>query len=862
MASAEMREEPSQTHASTPGEHSPPQAPLGLGASFSDRLTPAVEHAPSPNGHQNIALPWYAAGCSVVPITPYEPGRPDKKPATDWKNLQQERMSPLAVQAWWEDDHFGVAVICGAVSGGLEMTELEAVASSVAALDRLMPELERRDVRDLWDSLNKDGYAEWTPSGGLHLLYRADGWTVPGNTKLATRPVTLAPGGMGVRTLAETRGEGGYVVVAPTSGRCHRSGENWVTVAGEPSTIPHITWGQRQALHAAITAAFDESPPLPEPRPSAPRPSTSVQGLRPGDDFNIRASWEDDWFTGQGWTISHKGPGGETFWVRPGKHRRDGHSASTGHAGDMDRLYVWSSSTSLPIEEPLQKFFVYAHYHHGGDMVAAARDLGGKGFGEPLAGAGEVGTWDPVPRELGTEPAAARDLTDTGNGQRMRDMVGDRFLYNTVEKRWYVWSGTVWEPDDLLEVRRAAERVTDDMIVNATQMEGEDAPPGVVRALRKHAMTSRSEAKINAMVSRFAAQPGIAVIPSQFDQDPDLLNLRNGVYDLTTGVLVPHNPRFRLTQVFSASLDKDATCPRFRRWMMDAIPDPDTRAYVQRALGYSLLGDTGERVMFLLHGPTGTGKSVLTSLMRDLFGGYGQTAPASTFRLTRNETTVDLHNLRGSRYVTTSEMPEGQALDEELLKRLTGDGDEVTSRGHYERFQGWRPRCTIWIATNFLPKVTSDDNAVWHRAKTIHMATDFITGGRAVKGYARVLLEEADGILGWLLEGLAQYRERGLDEPASVTRDVERFRVDTDTVASFVADLVDQGRLARVAPDPDGERFVSSAELSGLYLVWCAEERATPFGRRRWANRLRTLGYVPGKVGGRAVWFGLCRKGV
>jgi putative DNA primase/helicase len=841
-----------------PQEYLPLKAPPGA-------EKPPPHGTSAPGGYQNIAQPWYDAGCSVVPIHPYNLGHPDKKPATDWKDLQQERMPLEAVKAWWHRDHFGVAVICGAVSGNLEMLELESSATSGDALDKLAHELKQRHVLNLWDFLNHNGYAEFSPSGGLHLLYRASTWKVPGNTKLATRPATSPDGKPIVETLAETRGEGGYVVVAPTPGRCHKSGEGWVAIAGAPATIPTITWEQRQALHAAVTAAFDKSPPPPPPRAIAPRSSSLVPGnIRPGEDFNDRASWEDSWFTSQGWTVSHRASDGEVFWTRPGKDPRGGHSASTNRPGARtDCLYIWSSSTTLPIEEPHSKFYVYAHYHCGGDMAAAARKLAKEGYGSSQpARTSEVDLWREEKVKVKAEAASSSpgdyDLSDTGNGQRMKDMFGNRFLYNTMEKCWYAWTGVAWEQDNHFKVKQAAEEVTMRMTSEADQMEEKDKEGA--KRLKKHAMASRNEGKLNAMVARFAAQVGVSAVPSDFDQELNLLNLQNGTYNLATGELLPHDPELRITQTFAARLDKDAECPRWQKFMEDAVPDPEVRNYVQRALGYSLLGHGGERAMFLLHGPSGTGKSVLTNTMTRLFGGYGQTAPASTFRLKRNETTLDLHKLRNKRFVATSEMPEGAQLDEELLKRITG-GDEVSSRGHYEQHQEWTPRCVVWIATNFLPKVNSDDNAVWCRAKTISMPSNFVAAGTEVLKYADVLLQEADGILNWLLEGLAQYQQQRLGEPEAVTKDVEAYRMDVDTVASFVNDLVDNGALGK-SDSAATETFIRSTELLHLYSIWCSEERASPFGRRRLANRLKALGYVPGKVGGHAVWFGLHRKGI
>ena len=131
-----------------------------------------------------------------------------------WKEYQSKMPTADELQSWFRDAK-GVGLITGRISGNLEMLELEgrAVASNLHSLIANMAH--EMELDELWTRIN-DGYCEMTPSGGLHWLYRLDG-EVPGNTKLARRP------GQGdtVDVLAETRGEGGFVVVAPTGGTCH-----------------------------------------------------------------------------------------------------------------------------------------------------------------------------------------------------------------------------------------------------------------------------------------------------------------------------------------------------------------------------------------------------------------------------------------------------------------------------------------------------------------------------------------------------------------------------------------------------------------------------------------------------------------
>ena len=114
------------------------------------------------------ARAWHAAGMSVIPA------RADgtKAPAlTSWKRCTVERPSADEVEAWFGDGHRGVGLVCGAVSGGLEMLELEGRAVEAGAAEQLGQHLAAAGLMPLWRRL-VEGYCEATPSGGLHLLYR------------------------------------------------------------------------------------------------------------------------------------------------------------------------------------------------------------------------------------------------------------------------------------------------------------------------------------------------------------------------------------------------------------------------------------------------------------------------------------------------------------------------------------------------------------------------------------------------------------------------------------------------------------------------------------------------------------------
>lgn len=294
--------------------------------------------------------------------------------------------------------------------------------------------------------------------------------------------------------------------------------------------------------------------------------------------------------------------------------------------------------------------------------------------------------------------------------------------------------------------------------------------------------------------------------------------------------------------------------------MEDVLPDPEVRAYVQRAVGYSLLGTADRRAFFLIYGPSGTGKSQFLSTMEYVFGQYGGTAAQGTFRAdVRSGPTNDLHGLRGKRFVSTSETAENANFDEALLKRLSGR-DKVVSRELYQQNIEWTPECSIWLATNHPPRFNSDDDAIWRRAKLVPFLTRFGQDGvKDVPDFARkYLYAEADGILNWIIQGMKDFQERGLDEPEGVLQAAQDHRQQSDSVVRFLEDQLQDGILEEVE-----NAQVQTRELFALYEQWCRTSGERGLGSRRFANRLESTGRATyTKTNGQRVWRGLHRSGV
>lgn len=770
----------------------------------------------------DVALIWQQAGVSVIPIQ----ANPTKRPTISWSTYMEHPATVEDVCEWWTiQPDTGLALICGHVSGGLEMCEIEGRAlANQGDLLHIIMAMDDGGAGPIWDLLTgPEGYAEDSPSGGMHLLYRIADHPVPGNEKIARGEDRVV--------LAETRGEGGYVIVAPTGGHCHSSGQPWSLVNGNYGKLPVITWEERNLLHACLKMALDRTPiPVPVVTKALAFPDQyeHLAGeLSPGDAFEAATDWSEI-LEPHGWRVTMSMTDGERHWVRPGKNARDGMSATTGRANDRDRLYVFSTSTIFESEVPYTKFGAYALLNFGGNHSAAAVALARKGFGgkRSIVDTTDIAEWVP--------PSDVKEYgqNDIGNGHRLADRVRGRYRYIWEEKQFYRWSGSVWIRDVDGGIAREWELATKDI--------DDD----------KWRDRCQSLAKFNAAVT-FAKGNELTHSANDWAPERDLINCRNGVLNLKSGELSEHDPKHLMMYKFGTSFIPGATCARFEKFMADAVPNQEMRSYVQRALGYSLLGRPGARSIFLIFGPSGTGKSTLIETIQAVCGDYGATAGSGTFRQTTNNgPTPDLHALRGRRFVTTSETSETAAFDEDLLKRISGR-DSISSRTLYGEPVEWTPECVLWVATNNPPKFNSDDNAIWRRTKLIPFTTVF-QGPNEVEHYAQThLIPEAPGILNWLLAGLQDYLAHGLQEPEEIEQLAQEQRRESDSVARFLADG-EEGGLVVLGP----QETIGCQQLYDRYTEWAAQvgERGR-VNHRRFGLRLTSLQADVHKTG--TSWVGI-----
>ncbi|GGK59901.1 hypothetical protein Ppa06_26380 [Planomonospora parontospora subsp. parontospora] len=800
----------------------------------------------------NAALDAHANGLCVIPAAT----NGTKQPWPDgpsWRRYQATKPTPEELDAWFSNGTYdGFGVITGRISGNLELLEFEGRAVHEGVTRDFTALAEASGHGDLWRKVT-GGYLETTPSGGLHILYRVDG-EVAGNTKLARRPATAEELAQNpkerVKVLAETRGEGGFVIVAPSAGRTHPNGNPWVLVAGGFSTITTITEAERDALHQ-LAQAFDHMPPPGDPAPTTAAPSSTLFSqpapvredgeLRPGDDYNERATW-DEILAPCGWTKVYTS-GGITYWRRPGKNI--GISATTGRNG-ADNLYVFTTSTEFDAERPYDKFGAYALLHHGGThpaaLSAAGKDLRGRGYGSQptrndprdlIAPGGIVGNLATV-----HELRPAEEKSAAGREQHRGHLrMAERFVAEHSERLryvhgigWHRWDGTRWAIDDQRTDLQAAVATTKNALREALDLTGQDRDD-LLKDIRKSESASGAEG----MLKFAAALPPITTSSKELDADPYLFNTPGGTIDLRTGQVTANNRADLITKTAGAPLTGE-TNPDWDTFLTRILPEQEVRAFVQRLVGYAMLGKVTEHVMPIWTGTGANGKGTLRDALMTAFGDYAiEIDPAMLMESKHERHGAFKMRLRGARLVFCSETEKGRRFAEATMKRLVG-GDPIEANLMHKNPITFDPSHTLIMLTNHLPAVSGDDPAVWRRLLVVPF--DVVIPEHERDGTLPDRLRAAaPAILGWVYQGWLDYQEQGLNPPQAVRARTEAYQADSDALARFLEE--------RTIANPHGQ--VKARELFTAWTKWCYEGGEDPGTEKAFAESMGKRGYEKGK---------------
>ena len=466
-------------------------------------------------------------------------------------------------------------------------------------------------------------------------------------------------------------------------------------------------------------------------------------------------------------------------------------------------------------------------------------------------------------RELieGTEPVKPGELIsefelvstdygphDEGNALAVRRIYGDLIRY-TGGFGWLYFTGSHWSTGEIAEsqVNQLILKVLERRRLAAVRAQGEELQKagkgGTDKKSRFEVILDKcspSTARVNAV--RHMLKNYVTTGENEFQNTPGLLNVKNGVIDMRTGALYPHSPAYGFTYVLDIDYEPGAQSERFEQYLNETVPD-ETRIYLQIALGATFTGDPREESAFMIVGPERSGKGTLLETLQFLGGPIAAEVSIRTFldRKNANEQNFDLAGLHHARLVHASESKPDDWFDSALLKALSG-GNWVRCAFKGKDLFTYRPMYTVWITSNFPPKMKPEDKAAWYRLKVLQFP--YSKAGSEDKNLKRELRdpENLRAVLAWLIEGSIMWysNPQGLQTPAVVAELTESYRGALDYLEQFLEEYFDLAGAYEDLESLQTRGFTVSADrLYELYKSWHEDNGAPELNKTTLTSRIR-----------------------
>lgn len=756
------------------------------------------------------ALALAARGFVIQPAHRHTHKTGGKAPiASGWQNA--ERLSgPDVAEIWSGESPPNISVLTGArpgifvidVDGDQGRQSMRALIAQHGPLPRT--------------------YTVETPSGGYHLYFNQ-----PPDVHIPTNKSVLAPG-------IDLRGDGGQVI-GPGSIALSKStgviGPYIVRIADSIADCAP-TWlaaAAATSTHEVVRSEVDYSPSYSALSPEmqhAAREYTkrAVDGER--ELLISTATWE----TGR---FDERGRGWEKLQADAA---RSIVSLVTANWSPLSEEQGWRAfSSAAPTDGG------WTAHHVREKWVSELRKATPRAMPANLGQRTDSWLTASSPEALapaeGAAPWTARSWDDFGNSERLMALHGEHLRWVPEKESWARYEGGVWRLE-----KDAADQLMLETLERTWMLEGELYPDqknadGVsMRDKFKKWLQQQRFAVRAAAGARTLRMRGVVKASSRdFDQHPMLLNVANGVVDLSTGELLNHDPSFLFQQQSPTSYDPNARAPLWEAFLLRTMPDPMMRDYLQRIVGYTLTGMVSEQVFFMHHGVTKNGKSVFLDIVGAMLGTYSQTVPQTTLMTKKYEQhPADVARMEGKRQLLLSETAQGARLDEALVKRLSG-GDVVTARGMREDFRDFKVIGKVHLVTNHLPHINHDE-ATMRRLALVHWSVKIPEAERDKSLASRIVARELPGVLAWAVRGALEWQRVGLAAPMTAVMDTARYVAEEDQLGAWISEETTR------APEGREASWTGIKILYANYTSWCDSSRILPLTKTTFCKQLVARG--------------------
>jgi putative DNA primase/helicase len=330
--------------------------------------------------------------------------------------------------------------------------------------------------------------------------------------------------------------------------------------------------------------------------------------------------------------------------------------------------------------------------------------------------------------------------------------------------------------------------------------------------------------------------------------NPFIINVRNGLYNVLDDSFKPHTPQYFSTVQLSAAYNPDAKCPQFQKYLKSMLADSEIHL-IQEIIGYFIIPVNKAQKSFVFVGASNAGKSTLLNVVQEILLGSENVSNIPWQNLADRFNKAELFGKLANIF---ADLPSKAIDDNGVFKALTGEDYITAERKNKDPFS-FRPYARFLFSCNDIPRNYGDRSEGFYRRLIIIRFDKTVPESKRDPNLTEKLTAERDGIFLWALEGLKRLIASNyiFSETAATRAELQRYRVESNSVLSFIADfcVLDERKLA-VRDD-----------LFVRYKEYCSNSGLKPVSQTNFNKEVET-GYPEltrgrDKLSKRRVWYGI-----
>ncbi|MFH0319406.1 DNA primase family protein [Clostridium perfringens] len=295
-----------------------------------------------------------------------------------------------------------------------------------------------------------------------------------------------------------------------------------------------------------------------------------------------------------------------------------------------------------------------------------------------------------------------------------------------------------------------------------------------------------------------------------FNRNPYLVNVRNGLLDIRDMSFKEHTPSYLSTVQLNVEYNPQVDCPQFKKFLNEVL-DCKLIPLVQEIVGYLLTTNTASQKAFVFWGPARTGKSTLLWVVEYLLLGKKNVSNIPWQEIGDKFKTAEL---LGKLANVFSDLPSKSIDDTGIFKVVTGEDYLMAEKKNKNPFK-FKPFARLVFSCNELPRNYVDRTEGFYRRLIIVPFSRQIEKSKIDKSLKYKFQREKEGILNWALEGLKRLYENNFEFSENELTDgvKKEYKRENNNVISFVEECCEL----------DGLFSCSRIEIYEAYKEFCVE---------------------------------------